>query len=202
MNKLFEKLIAVMLVIVLAGANLSILGMYGISYALTDAELAGQTTATGNSNVEFNAYFQGGGHTEKNKYDATTKLFVNVKVKNAGYLKNAQISFDNVNFKIAGNIENGNVQSVNKESRPIAQATFGHMAIWQASNSPASLGLPLSNHRRVDVDVFLHLKQPYCPMYILSFLFRFVKIFYQPVNSIKLTYNYSIFSTSDSSIYQ
>lgn len=74
--------------------------------------------------------------------------------------------------------------------------------IWQASNSPASLGLPLSNHRRVDVDVFLHLKQPYCPMYILSFLFRFVKIFYQPVNSIKLTYNYSIFSTSDSSIYQ
>ena len=66
MNKLFEKLIAVMLVIVLAGANLSILGMYGISYALTDAELAGQTTATGNSNVEFNAYFQGGGHTEKN----------------------------------------------------------------------------------------------------------------------------------------
>ena len=119
MNKLFEKLIAVMLVIVLAGANLSILGMYGISYALTDAELAGQTTATGNSNVEFNAYFQGGGHTEKNKYDATTKLFVNVKVKNAGYLKNAQISFDNVNFKIAGNIENSNVQSVNKESNII-----------------------------------------------------------------------------------
>lgn len=120
MNKLFEKLIAVMLVIVLAGANLSILGMYGISYALTDAELAGQTTATGNSNVEFNAYFQGGGHTEKNKYDATTKLFANVKVKNAGYLKNAQISFDNVNFKIAGNIENSNVQSVNKESNIIA----------------------------------------------------------------------------------
>lgn len=120
MNKLFEKLIAVMLVIVLAGANLSILGMYGISYALTDAELAGQTTATGNSNVEFNAYFQGGGHTEKNKYDATTKLFVNVKVKNAGYLKSAQISFDNVNFKIAGNIENSNVQSVNKESNIIA----------------------------------------------------------------------------------
>ena len=119
MNKLFEKLIAVMLVIVLAGANLSILGMYGISYALTDAELAGQTTATGNSNVEFNAYFQGGGHTEKNKYDATTKLFVNVKVKNAGYLKNAQISFDNVNFKIAENIENSNVQSVNKESNII-----------------------------------------------------------------------------------
>ena len=120
MNKLLEKLIAVMLVIVLAGANLSILGMYGISYALTDAELAGQTTTTGNSNVEFNAYFQGGGHTEKNKYDATTKLFVNVKVKNAGYLKNAQISFDNVNFKIAGNIENSNVQSVNKESNIIA----------------------------------------------------------------------------------
>ena len=120
MNKLLEKLIAVMLVIVLAGANLSILGMYGISYALTDAELAGQTTTTGNSNVEFNAYFQGGGHTEKNKYDATTKLFVNVKVKNAGYLKNAQISFDNVNFKIAGNIKNSNVQSVNKESNIIA----------------------------------------------------------------------------------
>lgn len=47
-----------MLVIVLAGANLSMLGMYSISYALTDTQLANQTTTTQNSNVEFNSYLR------------------------------------------------------------------------------------------------------------------------------------------------
>ena len=33
-------------------------------------------------------------------------------------------------------------------------------AVWQAYHSPASLGFPLSSHRRVDGYEILHLKQP------------------------------------------
>ena len=51
MSKFLQKLIAVILVVTLAGTNLSILGMYSISYALSDKELAGQTSQTENSNV-------------------------------------------------------------------------------------------------------------------------------------------------------
>ena len=93
MYKLLKKLIAVMLVIVLAGANLSMLGMYSISYALTDTQLANQTTTTQNSNVEFNSYFEGGEHVKTENIDSTTtKLYMNIKVKNVGYLKNGKIS--------------------------------------------------------------------------------------------------------------
>lgn len=137
MNKILEKIVAIMLVIVLAGANLSIIGMYGVTYALTDAELAGQTTTTENSNVEFNAYFQGGGHSEKKKYTEATKLFVNIKVKNTGYLKNAEISLQDVNFKIEGDIENNNVQSVDKENNLIKLNQIN-------SGSDVTLEIPIS----------------------------------------------------------
>ena len=44
MNKLFRKLIALFLVIILIGANLAILGEYTIAYALSDEELNEQTS--------------------------------------------------------------------------------------------------------------------------------------------------------------
>lgn len=119
MIRLLRKVIAVLLVITLAGANLSIIGMYGVTYALTDTELVGQTTSTENSNVEFNSYFEGGGHTKTESISSTTaKLFVNIKVKNAGYLKNGVISLEDTNFKI-GDISNDNIQSIDTENNKI-----------------------------------------------------------------------------------
>lgn len=44
MDRMLKKFIAVLLVITLAGANLSMLGMYGITYALSNEELVGETT--------------------------------------------------------------------------------------------------------------------------------------------------------------
>ena len=39
-------------------------------------------------------------------------------------------------------------------------------AVWQAYHSPASLGFPLSSHRRVDGYEILHLKQPLVLWYL------------------------------------
>lgn len=149
MDKILKKFIAVLLIITLAGANLSILGMYGISYALSDDELAGQKTATGDSNVEFNSYFEGGGHIKTEQIGSqTAKLYVNVKVKNAGYLKNGTISFEDVNFKI-GDVTNDNIQRIDKENNKII--------LKQLNNgSDVTLEIPISilDNDSVSLDYF------------------------------------------------
>ena len=49
-------------------------------------------------------------------------------------------------------------------------------AVWQAYHSPASLGFPLSSHRRVDGYEILHLKQPLVLWYLNNNTFiSFVK---------------------------
>ena len=88
MNKTLKKIIATVLLTCMISANLSIIGEYGISYALSESELSNQKTTTQNENVEFNSYFEGGVHSKTEKLENTTKLFVNIKVKNAGYLEN------------------------------------------------------------------------------------------------------------------
>lgn len=119
MNKLFKKIIATLLTIILSSANLMVIGSYGITYALSDSELSEQTSKTNNANVEFNAYFENETHIKTAKATDTTKLFVNVKVKNAGYLENAQIMLQNVNYKISGEVNNKNIQSVDKDNNKI-----------------------------------------------------------------------------------
>ena len=150
MNKLFRKMIAVLLVITMAGANLSIIGMYSITYALTDEELAGQTTATGNSNVEFNAYFEGGGHVKTESIDSTTaKLFVNVKVKNTGYLKNGVIRFENVNFKLGEAMENSNIQSIDRENNQITLKQLNN-----GSDVTIEIQISILNDEQISLDNF------------------------------------------------
>ena len=136
MDKMLKKIIALLLVITLAGANLSILGMYGITYALSEDELASQKTVAGNSNVEFNSYFEGGKHSQTQDTEKPTELFVNVKVKNVGYLKDAQIQFENANFKI-GQIESQYVQSVDAQN--------GKIVLKQLNNgSDVTLEIPIT----------------------------------------------------------
>lgn len=120
MKKMLKNLIAVLLVITLSGANFVLLSMYGISYALSENEISGQTTATQNANVEFNAYLEGGGHSSTAKSESKdVKLYLNVKVKNSGYLKNSEVTFQDMNFKINGAIESEKVQSVDLENNKL-----------------------------------------------------------------------------------
>ena len=57
MSKLFEKIIALIMVIILMSANLLIIGEFTIAQALSDEELNEQTSKTNQKNVEFNSYF-------------------------------------------------------------------------------------------------------------------------------------------------
>ena len=63
--------------------------------------------------MEFNSYFYGEVHSatfEKGSEDA--KLYLNIKVNNAGYLENGTIEFQNANFKLKEGIANENIQSI------------------------------------------------------------------------------------------
>lgn len=120
MSKLFEKIIALIMVIVLMGANLAILGEFTIAYALSDEELNEQTSKTNHKNVEFNSYFYGEIHNQTFEVGAEdAKIYLNIKVNNAGYLEDGVVEFQNTNFKLKGNIENDNIQSIDLEKNRI-----------------------------------------------------------------------------------
>lgn len=67
-------------------------------------ELEKQGIVSNNKNIEFDAYFKPDGtnkHSMDAEISAEQKLYVKVNVKNAGYLENATISFENPNFSIS-----------------------------------------------------------------------------------------------------
>lgn len=149
MNKLLNKIIATLLTFILSCANLITIGSYGITYALSDSELSMQKNITNHDNVEFNAYFEDELHIKTAKTSDLTTLFINIKVKNVGYLQNAQIMFQNVNFKIAEDINNSYVQSVDIEKNNILLKKLN-------SNSDITLEVPISflNENKVSLDNF------------------------------------------------
>lgn len=120
MNKLFRKIIAFILVLILLSANMLVLGEYTIAYALSDEELNGQTSETNHDNVEFNAYFEGEKHIATfDVENSDAKLYVQINVNNAGYLENGVIEFQNANFKISEDVTNSNIQNIDRENNRI-----------------------------------------------------------------------------------
>ena len=120
MNSLVRKLIAVLLVIILVGANLTILGEYTIAYAASDDELNKQDAKTNNKNVSFNSYFDGESHSavfDINSEEA--KIYLKLGVETAGYVENGTVEFQNVNFKIKDGIKNDNIQSIDTQNNKV-----------------------------------------------------------------------------------
>lgn len=113
MSRLIRKAIALILVMILTSANLVLLGGYTRVYALSDEKLIKQDSSTNHKNVEFNAYFEGGVHNKTFDINSeSAKLYLNVKVKENGYLENGTIEFQNVNFKIKDGVKNDNIKNI------------------------------------------------------------------------------------------
>lgn len=120
MSKLFEKTIALILIIILVSANLIILGEHTMVYALSEDELNKQSTSTNHKNVEFNSYFEGNKHIQTFDIDdENAKIYLNIIVKNDGYLEDSVVEFQNANFKLKDEIKNENIQSVDVKNNRI-----------------------------------------------------------------------------------
>lgn len=150
MSKLFEKIIALIMVIVLMGANMAVLGEFTIAYALSDEELNEQTSKTNHKNVEFNSYFYGEIHNQTFDIGSEdAKLYLNVKVNNSGYLENGTVEFQNANFKLKDGIENENIQSIDTENSKIILNKLNN-----GSDITIELPIEILNKDSVDLDYF------------------------------------------------
>lgn len=103
-NQILSKTLATMLVVTLTFANIVLLGSYLTKGMYSYA--AGINDETNNNNVKFKAYFKQE-NTQINQINAKTNedinLYINISVKNSGYLENAKIEFLNKNFEIIEN---------------------------------------------------------------------------------------------------
>lgn len=108
MKSITKRVLASILTFTIAFAQLSTLGMYGIAYATEKRDIS-----TSNSNVEFDVYFANEEREIVSDVNATDmKMYLNIKVKEAGYLKNGIISFSSANFNIKEDSENEYIQEI------------------------------------------------------------------------------------------
>lgn len=100
---IMKKILATMLVTTLTFANIILLGAY-ISSGLISYASGSIDDSTNSNNVKFKVYFkQDDDSQELNqispKIDETLTLYIDISVKNTGYLNNAKIEFVNRNFE-------------------------------------------------------------------------------------------------------
>lgn len=118
MYKTMKKIIAATIVAVMSISYLQILGICVNEVYATNSKLEEQGVSTNNNNVEFDAYFNVEGkevHTTTKTIGESNAIYAKIKVKDAGYLKEAQIemkgaSNKSANFDVLG-IENEAYQS-------------------------------------------------------------------------------------------
>lgn len=121
MQQKLIKVIAMLLTTTILYANSAAVVSYAADNFLSAKALENQGTSTTNENVEFDVYYDGGKHTVSADVNAEdTKLNIALKVKKAGYLKDAVVDFSDTNFKIAKTEESDNIQAVDAENKKIS----------------------------------------------------------------------------------
>ena len=104
MQKVINKTLASLLVLTLVFFFFFMLGIYGSEVLATS--LDGQNALTKNANVEFDSRFGNGAYVQEASINSQEeKLVFETKVKNTGYIKDAQITLEGANFEITGNSE-------------------------------------------------------------------------------------------------
>ena len=120
MSKVLKNVIALFLIIILIGANLLILGANYAVYAADINELEKQDSKTNIKNVEFNSYFYGESHNrtfDMSKDDA--KIFIRVKVNNAGFVENGIVEFQSTNFKLKDDVKSEYIKNLDATNNKV-----------------------------------------------------------------------------------
>lgn len=150
MQQKLIKVIAVLLTTTILYANSATVVSYAADNFLSAKALENQGTSTTNENVEFDVYYDGGKHTVSADVNAEdTKLNIALKVKKAGYLKDAVVDFSDTNFKIAKTEESDNIQAVDAENKKIS---FNQ--INNGENVTETINIVLDKKDEISEDMF------------------------------------------------
>lgn len=108
--KKINKIIAMLLVSIIVGANVITLPTTVIA---AGTNLSNQNSKTNNANIEFNSYFEEGTHQKEIDVNETGKMYISIKVKNNGYLKNGIVKFVDSNYMVdAESLKDEHIQKV------------------------------------------------------------------------------------------
>ena len=127
-EKVPNKILATFLVVALTFSNVMSLGVYLISGAKVLAtnlsELESQGTGTESANIEFDSYYISGTgektHSVSKKFGENEKLYMELNIKNEGYLKNGKIEILDANFNLLSELEmTDTIQSMDNENKVI-----------------------------------------------------------------------------------
>ena len=125
MYKKGKKIVASILVFMLMMTNVSMLGEAFAS------NLENQTLQpTNNKNVEFDAYFMDSnkkGYTSTKTIGKENYLYSAIKVKEAGYLKNAVITLENANFIVKATENNAQIEKIEENKIFFRQIKHGNI---------------------------------------------------------------------------
>ena len=150
MQQKLIKVIAVLLATTILYANSAAVVSYAADNFLSAKALENQGTSTTNENVEFDVYYDGGKHTVSADVNAEdTKLNIALKVKKAGYIKDAVVDFSDTNFKIAKTEESDNIQAVDAENKKIS---FNQ--INNGENVTETINIALDKKDEISEDMF------------------------------------------------
>ena len=88
---------------------------FSIIKTVIASSLEDQTSNTNQANVEFDAYFMKNNqktHSDTKNIEKENSLYITITVKNAGYLKNAELEMNNTNFKIQDNYSTKEISKI------------------------------------------------------------------------------------------
>ena len=133
LSKLWEKVIASIIVVMLTAGNLIVIGNGMVAYGLGNLETQDEKTA--HENVEFGAYFISEGqqvHSLVSDVEGQAKLYMHLNVKNSGYLKSANIEMQEANYEVVGELEDSSVIASKTENGfKLRQINYGTEAVLE-----------------------------------------------------------------------
>lgn len=139
--KIKQRIIGAIMTMVLTGSNLLSLGNAVIAAA---PELEKQNSKTGHNNVEFNSYLEGNVHEKIYPITEGGKMYIELSVKENGYLKNAVVEITNSNYELNRNqIDTQHIQKIEEEKIYLGQIN---------SNQKVNIELPVSFKREEQVE--------------------------------------------------
>lgn len=141
-KRIIQRVLAIVVILVMTMADLSMVGSGLISYAIDTAE-------TNNQNVELKAYFLDENQSLETSafIDKTDlKIAIEVGVKKDGYLSNAKIELgENSNFKFKTDINNDYITSIDEKSISLKQINEGEY-------KKLEIGIEFAYKQEFDID--------------------------------------------------